>query len=92
MKELFLWVILRDLIPNFQASLPEETRHDTGELYRNLSLKQLKREVPDFKWDVYFNASLFIRIGEDEPIVTYSLPYLKRMSKIIGATEKKYVV
>jgi hypothetical protein len=52
-------------------------------------LKQLKREVPDFKWDIYFNVSLFIPIGEDEPIVTYSLPYLKRMSKIIKTTERK---
>ncbi|CAG0916983.1 unnamed protein product [Notodromas monacha] len=73
------------------ASLPEETRHDTGELYRKLSLSDLRREVHVFDWDTYFNASLFIKIDEDEPIVTYSLPYLQRMSKIISKTDRRIV-
>lgn len=71
--------------------MPEADRHDTGSNYEKLSLAELKLKVPEFHWSDYLEAFLDENLTEDEPIVVYSMPYLKRLAKIIISTDKKYV-
>lgn len=70
--------------------MPEADRHDTGKNYMKMNLAQLQREVPEFKWSDYLGAFLDEKLTEEEPIVVYSMPYLKRLAKIMVSTETRY--
>lgn len=69
--------------------MPEADRHDTGKNYMKMSLAQLEQEVPEFKWTDYLSAFLDEKLTEEEPIVVYSMPYLKRLAKIMVSTETR---
>ncbi|XP_064113738.1 neprilysin-1-like [Macrobrachium nipponense] len=71
------------------ATMPEADRHDTGRNYVKLTLALLEQEVPEFKWSDYLSAFLKERLMPEEPIVVYSMPYLKRLAKIMVTTDKK---
>ncbi|CAL4073689.1 unnamed protein product [Meganyctiphanes norvegica] len=71
------------------ATLPEADRHDTGQNYQKLTLKQLEKQVPEFRWHDYLKAFIADDIGPDEPIVVYAMPYLKRLAKIMRDTDKR---
>ncbi|XP_063886684.1 neprilysin-1-like [Scylla paramamosain] len=71
------------------ATMPEADRHDTGENYMKMSLAKLEQEVPEFKWTDYLSAFLDEDLSEDEPIVVYSMPYLKRLAKIMVSSDTR---
>ncbi|KAK8726821.1 hypothetical protein OTU49_010077 [Cherax quadricarinatus] len=71
------------------ATLPEADRHDTGSTYVKLSLAQLQEEVPEFAWSDYLSAFLKEKLTPEEPIVVYSMPYLKCLAKIMVETDKR---
>ncbi|XP_059475395.1 neprilysin-1-like [Neocloeon triangulifer] len=73
------------------ASLPEADRHDTSNIYRKLTLKQLQIEVPQVNWLEYLNAFLHTKVKEDEPVVTYALPYFKEMGRILQDTDRRVI-
>jgi hypothetical protein len=80
----FIYVLHR-----FQASLPEADRHDTSAIYRKLSLAQLQREVPQLNWLRYLSAFLDADIDDNEPVVSYAMPYLVEMGRIIQKTDRR---
>lgn len=72
-----------------QATMPEADRHDTGSNYIKLTLAQLQQQVPEFNWTDYLSAFLKEKLTPQEPIVVYSMPYLKQLAKIMVTTEKR---
>lgn len=74
---------------HFQASLPEQDRHDTSMIYKKMTLKELKSHVPQIKWLEYFRSFLDVNITEDENVVAYGLSYFVEMGKIIAETERR---
>nr|CAD7394954.1 unnamed protein product [Timema cristinae] len=73
------------------ASLPEADRHDTSAIYRKLKLSQLQVEVPQLNWLEYLNAFLDADITEDEPVVSYAMPYFSEMGRIIQRTDRRVI-
>ncbi|MPC38767.1 Membrane metallo-endopeptidase-like 1 [Portunus trituberculatus] len=73
-----------------KATMPEADRHDTGENYMKMSLAKLEQEVPEFKWADYLSAFLDEDLSDDEPIVVYSMPYLKRLAKIMVSSDTRW--
>ncbi|KAJ8946365.1 hypothetical protein NQ318_010130 [Aromia moschata] len=71
------------------ASLPEQDRHDTSEIYKKLTLKELKAFVPQINWLEYFRSFLDVKITEEENVVAYGLSYFIEMGKIIAKTERR---
>lgn len=78
---------------NPQASMPEADRHDTSAIYRKLTLTQLQRDVPQINWSEYLQATLGpnVRLAADEPIVSYGMPYMVEMGKILEVTDRRTV-
>lgn len=73
--------------------MPEADRHDTSSIYRKLTLPQLQKEVPQINWNEYLQATLGpnVRLDPNEPIVSYGMPYMVQMGKILAATDRKTV-
>ena len=77
----------------FEASLPEADRHDTSAIYKQLTLTELQNEVPQLNWKDYLQATLGddIKLHFDEPVVSYAMPYLVQMGKILAETDRRVV-
>lgn len=80
-------IILEKQLAN--ASIPEADRHDTSAIYRKLTLRQLQREVPQLQWLVYLRKFISAPIDEEEPVVTYAMPYFAQMGRIISKTDRR---
>ncbi|XP_070151013.1 neprilysin-1 [Polyergus mexicanus] len=80
-------IVLEKQLAN--ASLPEADRHDTSAIYRKLTLRELQREVPQLQWLVYLREFMSVPIDEDEPVVTYAMPYFVQMGRIISKTDRR---
>lgn len=65
--------------------------HDTGSIYKKLTVKELQNIVKEFDWLLYFNKILPEKIDTNEPIVVYSLSYLIEIGKILEQTEVKVI-
>ena len=74
-----------------QATLPEADRHDTSNIYRKLTLRELQQEVPQINWLEYLNTFLHTRVDENEPVVSYAMPYLREMGHILRDTDRRVV-
>ncbi|XP_071748069.1 uncharacterized protein [Lepeophtheirus salmonis] len=73
-------------------SVPEHDRINTGAIYTKISLKDLKTEVPEINWNDYFDTVMGIGyIGDNEQIVSYSMPYFKLLGKLLKQTDKKII-
>ena len=94
-----------------QITVPEEERIDTGAIYTQLSLQDLKEEVsttnnrqtrapppstphfpqvPQIDWEEYFDTVLSgVSYGQEERIVSYSMPYFRELGKVLNNTEKR---
>ena len=72
--------------------MAESDRHDTSEIYRKLTLRQLQREVPQIKWRKYLEEFLTPPITDDEPLVTYALPYFIEMGRIVNETDTRLIM
>jgi predicted metalloendopeptidase len=77
------------VLPDVQASQPEADRHDTSAIYRKLTLAQLQQEVPQVNWLEYLSAFLHADIDENEPVVSYAMPYFAEMGRIIQKTDRR---
>ncbi|XP_046994837.1 neprilysin-1-like [Schistocerca americana] len=73
------------------ASLPEADRHDTSAIYRKLTLAELQAEVPQLNWLEYLNAFLETDIDDQEPVVSYAMPYFIEMGRILQETERRVI-
>lgn len=75
------------------VSLPEADRHDTSAIYKKMKLPQLQNEIPELNWKEYLQTTLGneIKLNNDEPIVSYAMPYLIQMGKILAKTDKRII-
>lgn len=72
--------------------MPEADRHDTSAIYRKLTLVELQREVPHLNWTEYLQTTLGnIELQPEESIVSYAMPYLVQMGKILTETDRRIV-
>mgnify|MGYP002716434524 CR=1 FL=1 len=46
--------------------------------------------MPQLNWKEYLSTFLEINFHEEEPVVTYAMPYFKEMGRILKKTEKRY--
>ncbi|XP_058459851.1 neprilysin-1-like [Malaya genurostris] len=87
---------LQDII-NFEvrlanASLPEADRHDTSAIYKKITLNQLQYIVPQINWKEYLQTTLGnVKLDENEEIVSYAMPYLIEMGRILNETDKRVI-
>jgi predicted metalloendopeptidase len=73
-----------------QASMPEVDRHDTSAIYRKLTLAELQKDVPQLNWREYLQVTLGdVELRDEEAMVSYAMPYLVQMGKIIAETDRR---
>ncbi|KAH7956781.1 hypothetical protein HPB52_012724 [Rhipicephalus sanguineus] len=70
-------------------SVPEADRHDTGSIYNKMTLRALSEMVPVFNWTEYLSVFLPVEVSPDEPLVVYSVPYLRQVGQILVDTDKR---
>lgn len=72
--------------------MPEVDRHDTSAIYRKLTLGELQKEVPQLNWRQYLQVTLGdIELEDNEALVSYAMPYLVQMGKILAETDRRVV-
>lgn len=56
-----------------------------------MTLPELQRDVPQLNWTEYLQATLghHVRLHEHEPIVSYAMPYLVQMGRIVATTDRR---
>uniref|UniRef100_A0A2M3YZA4 Putative m13 family peptidase n=1 Tax=Anopheles braziliensis TaxID=58242 RepID=A0A2M3YZA4_9DIPT len=74
------------------ATLPEADRHDTSAIYTKITLPELQRRVPQIDWMQYLQTTLgTVRLQPNESIVSYAMPYLVELGKILRNTDRRIV-
>uniref|UniRef100_A0A2M4BCZ6 Putative m13 family peptidase n=1 Tax=Anopheles marajoara TaxID=58244 RepID=A0A2M4BCZ6_9DIPT len=74
------------------ATLPEADRHDTSAIYTKITLPELQRRVPQIDWKQYLQTTLgTVRLQPNESIVSYAMPYLVELGKILRSTDRRIV-
>ncbi|XP_058126408.1 neprilysin-1 [Anopheles ziemanni] len=74
------------------ATLPEADRHDTSAIYTKITLPELQRRVPQIDWKEYLQTTLgTVHLDPNERIVSYAMPYLVELGKILYATDRRIV-
>ncbi|XP_061393727.1 neprilysin-1 [Musca vetustissima] len=73
------------------ATLPEADRHDTSAIYRKITLPELQAEVPQLNWTLFLQTALGnnVQLRPDEQLVSYAMPYLIEMGKILVKTDTR---
>lgn len=72
--------------------MAEVDRHDTSAIYRKLTLGELQKEVPQLNWREYLQVTLGdIELEDDEALVSYAMPYLIQMGRILAETDRRVV-
>lgn len=70
-------------------SVAEADRHDTSSIYQQMTLEELQKAIPHLNWELYLRSILDVPITKSEPIVSYAMPYLKGMGKILAETDTR---
>uniref|UniRef100_W8BVC8 Membrane metallo-endopeptidase-like 1 n=1 Tax=Ceratitis capitata TaxID=7213 RepID=W8BVC8_CERCA len=85
--------VLQFEIKLVNASLPEADRHDTSAIYNKITLPELQRQVPQLNWTVFLQTVLGpdIELLPDELLVSYAMPYLVEMGKILEKADRRVV-
>uniref|UniRef100_A0A182JER4 Uncharacterized protein n=1 Tax=Anopheles atroparvus TaxID=41427 RepID=A0A182JER4_ANOAO len=74
------------------ATLPEADRHDTSAIYTKITLPELQRRVPQINWKEYLQTTLgTVQLHPNERIVSYAMPYLVELGKILRDTDRRIV-
>ncbi|KAK9502137.1 hypothetical protein O3M35_012728 [Rhynocoris fuscipes] len=73
------------------VSLPEADRHDTSAIYKKMTIRQLHKQVPQINWLEYLRTFLDKPIDENEPVVTYAMPYFVQMGRILAETDMRVI-
>uniref|UniRef100_A0A182REY2 Neprilysin, neutral endopeptidase 1 n=1 Tax=Anopheles funestus TaxID=62324 RepID=A0A182REY2_ANOFN len=74
------------------ATLPEADRHDTSAIYTKITLPELQRRVPQINWKQYLQTTLgTVELHPNESIVSYAMPYLVELGKILRDTDRRIV-
>lgn len=84
----FIW--LDGIFYSIQISVPEEERIDTGAIYRQMSLAELQKKVPQFEWTKYFSVVLTnVPFDQSERIVSYSMPYFELLGDLLAQVDQR---
>uniref|UniRef100_A0A2K6K9V1 Membrane metalloendopeptidase like 1 n=1 Tax=Rhinopithecus bieti TaxID=61621 RepID=A0A2K6K9V1_RHIBE len=83
-----LEVILKAVLENSTATVPQEERHDVIALYHRMGLEELQSQfdLKGFNWTLFIQtvlSSVKIKLLPDEEVVVYSIPYLQNLENII---------
>uniref|UniRef100_A0A0A9W738 Membrane metallo-endopeptidase-like 1 n=3 Tax=Lygus hesperus TaxID=30085 RepID=A0A0A9W738_LYGHE len=73
------------------ASLPEADRHDTSQIYKKMTIKQLHDQVPQINWLQYLQTFLHQPIDENEHVVAYGLSYFAYMGRVLSSTPPRVI-
>lgn len=73
--------------------MPEADRHDTSAIYKKITLPQLQKDVPQLNWQEYLQTTLGnqISLQENEPVVSYAMPYLIQMGRIFAESDRRVI-
>lgn len=67
-------------------------RHDTSAIYRKLTLAELQKEIPQLNWRDYLQTTLGdVDLNANEEVVSYAMPYLIQMGKILNTTDRRII-
>ncbi len=72
-----------------QIMIQPQSRRNFSEIYTKLPLGELKRRVPDFDFDYYLASLLPRKLDDSELVVIYALPYYRKLTKLLEATDKR---
>uniref|UniRef100_A0A0K0D9J7 Peptidase_M13_N domain-containing protein n=1 Tax=Angiostrongylus cantonensis TaxID=6313 RepID=A0A0K0D9J7_ANGCA len=71
----------------------DDQRHDIAELYTKMTLRQMKEQLSNFDWLLFFNESgKQISFDESTEVVVYGVEFLRRLNKLLPQFEKRRVV
>lgn len=70
---------------------PSSERHDTGAIYNKMSIGDLSRDVPKFRWMQYFSKFLPYSLSNDEKIVSFAPEYMKDIADLLAKTDKRTI-
>lgn len=76
---------------NFKLTQTDTDRHDSTGTYLKLPLKDLKNQVPEFDWQLYFKTILEFKVSDKEPIVSYAMAYFTQMGQLLNNTDRRYL-
>ncbi|XP_031570959.1 endothelin-converting enzyme homolog isoform X2 [Actinia tenebrosa] len=76
--------------------IPKEQRRDSNAIYKKMTLKKLIEEIGPSQINlteflVRMFAETSYNITQDEEVVVYALDYMKNVSKVFEATEKRII-
>uniref|UniRef100_A0A2I3GVM4 Membrane metalloendopeptidase like 1 n=1 Tax=Nomascus leucogenys TaxID=61853 RepID=A0A2I3GVM4_NOMLE len=85
-----LEVILKAVLENSTATVPQEERHDVIALYHRMGLEELQSQfgLKGFNWTLFIQtvlSSVKIKLLPDEEVVVYGIPYLQNLENIIDS-------
>ncbi|KAK6049614.1 hypothetical protein COOONC_12880 [Cooperia oncophora] len=78
--------------------MADDQRHDIAELYTKMTLGQMKQELPNFDWLLFFNEvfreitdqnGTRIVFDENAEVVIYGIEFLRRLDKLLPEYEKR---
>ncbi|XGW12922.1 hypothetical protein V3C99_013514 [Haemonchus contortus] len=82
-------------------TMADDQRHDIAELYTKMTLGQMKQELPNFDWLLFFNEvfreivdqnGTQIQFDDNAEVVVYGVEFLRRLDKLLPEFEKRRVV
>lgn len=87
-------MLLPGLVFQFNACLSQivasaEERRNVSQLYRRLSLRELREGVPGIDWPRYLTVVLDRSIGDEEPVVVFALRYLNDLVVLLNKTPRR---
>uniref|UniRef100_A0A8L8KAX5 Peptidase_M13_N domain-containing protein n=1 Tax=Heligmosomoides polygyrus TaxID=6339 RepID=A0A8L8KAX5_HELPZ len=84
-----------------EITMADEQRHDIAEMYTKMTLGQMKEQLPNFDWQLFFNQvfrhitdenGTQVSFDEKAEVVVYGIEFLTRLDKLLPQFEKKRVV
>ncbi|PVD37052.1 hypothetical protein C0Q70_04045 [Pomacea canaliculata] len=68
---------------------PQAERHDTGALYKKMSISQLQQLVPQMDWLVYLRGAVSPVLSGNDEVVVFAVEYLQDMMTIVRQTDTR---
>ncbi|KAG1662544.1 Neprilysin-4 [Nymphon striatum] len=68
-------------------TVKDEFRRDINKIYRKISIRQLRKEVPEIDWLTYFKILIPNLVGDQEEVVTFAMTYFKKFGKLVAKTK-----
>ncbi|KIH46296.1 hypothetical protein ANCDUO_23652 [Ancylostoma duodenale] len=78
--------------------MADDQRHDIAELYTKMTLGQMREQLPNFDWQLFFNEVFRditskngsrISFDENAEVVVYGVEFLRRLDKLLPQFEKR---